>query len=130
MIEISNTKECFVQLWLRLERTRPLLEERHKRFCVNNILREWFGMRAKELFIWDVCDQSGLEGWEELPPPAQFPKRHRELIKALVAVRLGISYWKVNLRALDCAYSVAFPTSTPLNVNKKTPSSSPIRGRT
>jgi hypothetical protein len=29
-----------------------------------------------------------------------------------VAVRLGISYYKVNLKALDAAYSIAFPNST------------------
>jgi len=34
-------------------------------------------------------------------------------------VQLGISYWKVNLKALDKAYSIAFPNSTPINVNKK-----------
>ena len=38
---------------------------------------------------------------------------------AIVAVRLGISYWKINLKALDKAYSIAFPNSTPINVNKK-----------
>ena len=32
---------------------------------------------------------------------------------------MGISYWKVNLKALDAAYSIAFPNSTPINVNKK-----------
>ena len=36
-----------------------------------------------------------------------------------MAVRLGISYYKVNLKALDAAYSIAFPQSTPINVNKK-----------
>jgi len=36
-----------------------------------------------------------------------------------VAVRTGISFYKVNLKALDAAYSLAFPKSTPINVNKK-----------
>ncbi|MBP5341431.1 MAG: hypothetical protein J6Y52_03605 [Bacteroidales bacterium] len=36
-----------------------------------------------------------------------------------VAVRLGIGMRKVDLKALDRAYSEAFPHSTPLNVNKK-----------
>ena len=48
-----------------------------------------------------------------------YPRQHRELLRAIVAVRLGISYWKVNLKALDKAYSIAFPNSTPINVNKK-----------
>lgn len=34
-------------------------------------------------------------------------------------MKLGISYYKVNLKALDSAYSIAFPKSTPINVNKK-----------
>ena len=45
--------------------------------------------------------------------------QHRELLRAIVAVRLGISYYKINLRALDAAYSIAFPKSTPININKK-----------
>lgn len=45
--------------------------------------------------------------------------KHRELLRAIVSVQLGISYWKVNLKALDKAYSIAFPNSTPINVNKK-----------
>jgi hypothetical protein len=41
------------------------------------------------------------------------------LLRAIVAVRLGISYYKIDLKALDSAYSIAFPNSTPINVNKK-----------
>ena len=48
-----------------------------------------------------------------------YPRKHRELLRAIVAVRLGISYYKVDLKALDSAYSIAFPNSTPINVNKK-----------
>ena len=54
-----------------------------------------------------------------LPPPSLYPRKHRELLRAIVSVKLGISYYKVNLKALDSAYSIAFPKSTPLNVNKK-----------
>jgi len=36
-----------------------------------------------------------------------------------VSVRLGISYYKIDLKALDSAYSIVFPDSTPINVNKK-----------
>jgi hypothetical protein len=41
------------------------------------------------------------------------------LLRAIVAVRTGISFWKINLKALDSAYSIVFPNSTPINVNKK-----------
>ena len=30
-----------------------------------------------------------------------------------------ISFYKIDLKALDKAYSIAFPTSTPINKNKK-----------
>ena len=40
-------------------------------------------------------------------------------MRAIVSVRLGISYYKIDLKALDSAYSIAFPKSTPINVNKK-----------
>jgi hypothetical protein len=36
-----------------------------------------------------------------------------------VSVKLGIGVRKVNLKALDSAYSIAFPKSTAINVNKK-----------
>ena len=50
---------------------------------------------------------------------ALYPRKHRELLRAVVAVGLGIGLRKVRLHDLDAAYSIAFPQSTPLNVNKK-----------
>ena len=122
---IENTQECFVQLWRRLERTRCLLGGQCKRFCIRNVLKAWFGGEATDDFIWKVCHQAAVddepqEGWNELPLPSLYPRRHRELLRAIVAVKTGINYYKeVNLRALDAAYSEAFPNSTPINVNKK-----------
>ena len=87
MITIKNTQECFVQLWLQLERTRRLLAGQYKRFCIRHILKSWFGTQANDDFIWEVC--------------------------------LGIGMRKVNLKALDKAYSIVFPNSTPIHVNKK-----------
>ena len=119
MIEIENTQECFVQLWLRLERTRRLLGGQYKRFCIRRVLKTWFGFEANDNFIWEVCNRSGQAGWDELPLPSLYPRKHRELLRAIVSVKTGISYYKVDLKALDKAYSIAFPKSTPLNVNKK-----------
>ena len=151
-MELSNTQECFVRLWLRLERTRRLLWEQHRRFCIRRVLQMWFGSEADDGltssshltpghqqarlhgsrsfddFIWEVCHRASLAlddgcdpicGWDELPPPSLRPRRHRELLRAIVSVRLGITFGKVDQRALDAAYSIAFPRSTPLNVNKK-----------
>lgn len=124
MITIENTQACFVQLWLRLERTRRLLGGQCKRFCIRNVLKTWFGFEASDDFIWKVChlaavDDEPQEGWNELPLPSLCPRRHRELLRAIVSVKLGISYYKIDLNALDSAYSIAFPKSTPLNVKKK-----------
>ncbi|MBR1755470.1 MAG: hypothetical protein IJ739_02995 [Bacteroidaceae bacterium] len=128
-MHIENNQECFVELWLRLEHTRLLLAGQCKRFCARRVLKMWFGLRASDDFIWDVCHRATLTlsderedpilGWDILPPPSRYPRKHRELLRAIVAVRLDITMCQVNLRALDRAYSVAFPHSTPLNVNKK-----------
>ena len=119
MVKIENNQECFVKLWLRLERTRRLFGGQCKRFCIRNVLKLWFGGEATDNFIWEVCHLCEQEGWNELPLPSLYPRRHRELLRAIVAVRTGISFWKINLKVLDAAYSEAFPHSTPLNVSKK-----------
>ena len=124
MITIENNQECFVQLWRRLERTRRLLGGQYKRFCIRNVLKAWFGYEATDDFIWEVCHQATVddepqEGWNELPLPSLYPRKHRELLRAIVAVKTGISYYRINLRAIDKAYSIVFPKSTPINVNKK-----------
>ncbi|MBR0038046.1 MAG: hypothetical protein IJP70_10485 [Bacteroidales bacterium] len=119
MIRTENNQECFVQLWLRLERTRCLLGGQYKRFCIRRVLKSWFGIEANDDFIWEVCSRCNQAGWDELPLPSLYPRKHRELLRAIVSVKLGISYYKIDLKALDSAYSIAFPKSTPLNVNKK-----------
>jgi len=124
-MHIDNNQECFVQLWLRLERTRRLLWAQNKRFCIRRVLKSWFGLRATDDFIWEVCfrasqdDEEQVCGWDILPLPSLYPRPHRELLRAIVSVTLGISKCRVNLRALDKAYSEAFPHSTPINVSKK-----------
>lgn len=124
MIEIRNDYECFVQLWLRLERTRQMFGMQYKRFCIRRVLQSWLGSEATDDFVWEVCfntivDEQQVYGLDMLPAPALHPRVSREFLRALVAVKLGIGMRKVDLKALDRAYSAAFPHSTPLNVNKK-----------
>ena len=57
--------------------------------------------------------------FDELPSPSLYPRKHREFLRAIVAVRTGRSFYQINLRALDAAYRIVFPNSTPINVNKK-----------
>ena len=124
MMSVENNQECFVVLWRKLERTRRLLGGQYRRFCIRNVLKSWFGHEANDDFIWEVChkaliDDEPQEGWNELPLPSLYPRKHRELLRAIVAVKTGISYYRINLRAIDKAYSIVFPQSTPINVNKK-----------
>ena len=119
MVKINNNQDCFVQLWRRLERTRRLLGGQYKRLCIRSVLKSWFPAEANDNFIWEVCHRCEQEGWNELPLPSLYPRKHRELLRAIVAVRLGISFYKINLKAIDAAYSIAFPNSTAINVNKK-----------
>ena len=81
-MKIENNQECFVQLWLRLEHTRRLLEGRYKRFCIRSVLKSWFGLRATDDFIWEVCSRSSQEGWNNLPPPMLCPRPNREMLRA------------------------------------------------
>ena len=123
-MEFRNDQACFVQLWLRLERTRRMLGAQYKRFCIRNVLKVWFGQLATDDLIWEVChnvvvNDEQVCGNDALPPPSLYPRKHRELLRAIVSVRLGLSMRRVDLKALDAAYSEAFPNSTPLNVNKK-----------
>ena len=124
MVKIENNQACFVQLWRRLERTRQMLAGQCKRYCIRNILKSWFGVQATDEFIWQVCNRTivGDEqvcGNDMLQPPSLYPRKHRELIRAVVAVSLGLTTREVRLAELDAAYSEAFPNSTPINVNKK-----------
>ena len=124
MIEIRNDYECFVELWRQLERTRQMFGMQYKRFCIRRVLQSWLGSEATDDFVWEVCfntvvDEQQMYGYDILPAPALHPRVSREFLRALVAVKLGIGMRKVDLKALDRAYSAAFPHSTPLNVNKK-----------
>jgi len=122
--EIQNTKECFVQLWLELERTRQLLFEQCRRYSIRNVLKSWLGEEATDDFIWDVCyntvvDEEQAYGMDLLPPPALDPRIHREFLIALVGRKLGLSPYQVNRKALDAAYSEAYPESEPLNIGNR-----------
>jgi hypothetical protein len=123
-MEIVNDKACFVQLWRKLERTRQLLAGQCKRYCIRNVLKVWFGVRATDEFIWQVCSRTVVGddqvcGNDQLLPPSLYPRKHRELLRAIVATELNIGLRQVKLADLDAAYSIAFPNSTPINVNKK-----------
>ena len=56
--------------------------------------------------------------------PIELPKANADEVAACQQLadaleKLGLGMRKVDLKALDKAYSIAFPNSTPINVNKK-----------
>ena len=123
-IEIENTQACFVQLWLRLERTRQQFRREYKYYCIRRVLQTWFGAEATDDFIWRVCtlashDEEIVCGYDLLPKPSLYPRVHRYFLHALVQVKLGLNSHQVLLGTVDQAYSIAFPLSTPINVEKK-----------
>ncbi len=119
MIRIENKESCFVELWRELELTRQQLRMRHKRFTVRAVMKEWFGEEVSDMFVWNVCRQMERGGLDELPDVEHHGRLHRELIRAVVAQRLGVGLRHIDLHALDKAFSTVFPESTPINVNKK-----------
>ena len=124
-ITIQNTQECFVALWRQLERTRQLFGMQYKRFCIRRVLQSWMPTEATDEFIWEVCNMTSLcmdepvYGYDELPLPSLYPRKSREFIRALVAVKLGIGVRQVSLKELDAAYHTVFPKSIPINVRKR-----------
>ena len=119
MLMIDNTIDSYVQLWLRLEHTRRLLGAQYKRFCIRRVVQSWLPMRGNDDFIWKVCLMCETEGYTELPPPSLRPRPLREFLRAFVATYLNIPKRRIDVKALDKAYSIAFPKCTPLNVRKK-----------
>ena len=104
-----------LKVWFGYEATDDLPSASH--LTLGHQQASLHGSRSLDDFIWEVChkalvDDEPQEGWNELPLPSLYPRRHRELLRAIVAVRLGISFYKVDLKALDSAYSIAFPNST------------------
>ena len=126
-MKIENNEQCFVQLWLRLERTRRLLESQHKRFCIRHVLQDWFGSKATDDFIWEVCNsiiidedmEQPVYGYDLLPSPKLLPRKSREFLRALVAVVLNIGIRKVDAKALNKAYEKAFPQGKKLKSDRK-----------
>ena len=109
---IQNTLQCYVQLWQQLELTWLELKREERRFCVRSILKRWLGKEATDDFIWEVMRHASkngvLEGWTELPQPSLHRQPLREVMIALVMVKLGIGKVRVKAREIDAAYRQAF----------------------
>lgn len=80
-------------------------------------IRDSIGRIQKAVFI----SESGLYSFvlsSKLPQAKVFKRWVTSEVLPQIR-QTGISYWKVNLKAPDKAYGIAFPNSTPINVNKK-----------
>ncbi len=84
-MKIENNKDCFVLLWRMLVPTKHLLRRKYKRFCIRNVLKEWFEHEATNEMMWKVCNLCEQAGWDELPSPSLYPRKHREFLRAIVA---------------------------------------------
>lgn len=118
-MNIENNLETFVRLWQKLVRTRRVLLQQNKRFCIRRILQAWLPLWASDRRIASICQKSEQCGYDFLPPPAIEPLLHREFLRAFVSEYLDIGMRAVNLKALDKAYSEVFPHSPPINAAKK-----------
>lgn len=117
---LVNDVMYYARLWRMLERYRQWCMENHKRFCLRRVVKLYFGETVMlERQILQACRISLLGGYEELPPAASHPRRQREMVRALACMELGLTERRINLHLMDAAYSVVFPDSTPLNINKK-----------
>lgn len=124
-------------LWQKLEDTRKLFENQCKVFCIRRVLQNWIPCGVPTLStlvvskrvalyrislddaIWLICTACEQHGYDLLPSPDLYPYRNREFLHAFVSVYLGTGMRGVDCSALDEAYSVVFPMSTPINFSKK-----------
>lgn len=127
-MKIENTSACMERMWHLLVKTKVVLKVSHKRFCPLNVLKLWHEeglFSAKQIgggmdeAYFEVCHLAELEGLERLPCIPLYPRKHRELIRAVIAVNCGIGMRHVNLRELDRTFSIVFPYATKINVSKK-----------
>ena len=54
-----------------------------------------------------------------MPPPKLWPRKNRELLRAIVSVVLNIGIRKVDAKALNKAYEEAFPQGNKLKSDRK-----------
>lgn len=118
-MNIENNKETFVRLWRKLVRTRRVLRQQGKRFCIRRIMQAWLPIWASDRHIASICLKCEQCGYDFLPPPAIEPLLHREFLRAFVSEYLDIGVLSINQKALDKAYSEVFPHSPPINKAKK-----------
>jgi len=119
MQRLYKTQEDYAALWRRLEDTRKQLRQEGKLFCIRRVMQEWLGSEANDDMIWEVCFAAEQYGYDPLPLPSLYPLPHREFLKAWITLCHRGAGLRTNLRWLDRSYSVVFPRSTPINVEKK-----------
>ena len=136
-MKIENTLEGYKALWQQLETTRQLFVQQGKRYCLRSVILSWARQgflqpaegnvrepQSTDDLIWNICRLTAygkyqVLGRDELPPPSLAPRKHREILIALVMQVLFLSKQRIDHVAVDVAYRLVFPQSTPLNVAKK-----------
>ena len=80
---------------------------------------QWQGMKKTQSDSSFCQFETFEDGWRAAFVLLTRTYYHKYRLYTIVSVKTGISYYKVDLKALDRAYSVAFPKLTSINVNKK-----------
>ena len=110
-VPVTNDQAGFAHLWRQLAATRVRFEAIFKRFCIRRILQDWFPAIATDDWIFEICLECELVGYEVLPDPALEWYPHRSILRTVVRRLLQVS---VNWNAIDRAYSEVFPDSKPI----------------
>lgn len=110
-VPVTNDQAGFAHLWRQLAETRIRFEASYKRFCVRRILQDWFPAIATDDWIFEICLECELVGYEVLPDPALEWYPHRSILRTVVRRLLQVP---VNWNAIDRAYSEVFPDSKPI----------------
>ena len=94
--------------------------------AIRNMEPAWVKVNGRKFALVEYKDMKGelrpcyqLTKTECLYIATKFNDEARAKLVLRYAVTMGIGVRKVNLKALDKAYSIAFPKSTPMNVNMK-----------
>ena len=115
-VPVTNDQAGFAHLWRQLAETRIRFEASYKRFCIRRILQDWFPAIATDDWIFEICLECELVGYEVLPDPAVDWLPHRYFLLALIKPLLNdLGDWN----AIDMAYSEVFPDSKPIYLTSR-----------
>ena len=103
----------------KLQRIKRIILNNNNPLNIRRSKDQWQGMKKTQSDSSFCQFETFEDGWRAAFVLLTRTYYHKYRLYTIVSVKTGISYYKVDLKALDRAYSVAFPKSTSINVNKK-----------